>query len=485
MKIKLSEEQYKKLMSEIGGYDDPATGMRDEQAMMDRVIESYKSLTNGMNILSDLIPGVIVQDRLREQLKEIRESLVNPLNGFSGLLRDIYGQQDGGHTEDSDIELDEGRKKKRKSRKKKSKKKTKKRDACYRKVKSRYKVWPSAYASGALVKCRKVGASNWGNSKKESVEIEQHNLILERKKKSKKRKLTSKPSSEGNLRDWFKRKGAKGKKGGWVDCNAPDGDGGYKSCGRGGGEKRSKYPACRPTPSACKSKGKGRKWGKKASRNESLIYHLKHNIPLNESVFRYGSDSHFNLINDARNLFKENELQLNPIEKDLVESDMGRFGYYQNELVPLDLPMELNEQAFSWDGKYANEIECENCDWKWDVVSGGDDLYSCHKCGHDNTPKLNEAKYRGKKVSLNKPKRGGSKAYYVYVKNPKTGNVKKVSFGSSGLRAKINNRGAVKSFVARHKCKEKNDKTKAGYWSCRLPRYAKSLGLSGGGGQWW
>tara|TARA_Y100000022_G_scaffold199938_1_gene213693 strand:+ start:158 stop:1012 length:855 start_codon:yes stop_codon:yes gene_type:complete len=39
-------------------------------------------------------------------------------------------------------------------------------DACYHKVKSRYKVWPSAYASGALVKCRKVGAANWGNSKK-------------------------------------------------------------------------------------------------------------------------------------------------------------------------------------------------------------------------------------------------------------------------------------------------------------------------------
>ena len=436
MKIKLSEEQYRKLMNEIGGYDDPMIGRQDEEAIMGRIIESYKSLTNGMNILSDLIPGVIVQDRLRNQLIEIRESLVNPLNGFSGFLRNIHGQQDEGHPEDSDMELDEGRKKKRKSKKKKKKKA--KRDACYRKVKSRYKVWPSAYASGALVKCRKVGASNWGNSKKESVEIEQHNLILERKKKSKKRKLTSKPSSEGNLRDWFKRKGAKGKKGGWVDCNASDGEGGYKSCGRGSGEKRSKYPACRPTPSACKSKGKGRKWGKKASRNESLIYHLKNNIPLNESVFRYGSDSHFNLINDARSLFKENELQLNPVEKDLVESDMGRFGYYQNELVPLDLPMELNE-----------------------------------------------AEYRGKKVTLNKPKRGGSKAYYVYVKNPKTGNVKKVSFGSSGLRAKINNRGAVKSFVARHKCKQKNDKTKAGYWSCRLPRYAKSLGLAGGGGQWW
>ena len=71
-------------------------------------------------------------------------------------------------------------------------KKTKK-DACYHKVKSRYKVWPSAYGSGALVKCRKVGAKNWGNSTKEEKELEE------------KRKLTSKPSSETSLRDWFKR----------------------------------------------------------------------------------------------------------------------------------------------------------------------------------------------------------------------------------------------------------------------------------------
>jgi len=48
----------------------------------------------------------------------------------------------------------------------KKKKSKKKRDACYYKVRSRYDVWPSAYASGALVKCRKVGAKNWGNSKK-------------------------------------------------------------------------------------------------------------------------------------------------------------------------------------------------------------------------------------------------------------------------------------------------------------------------------
>jgi len=65
-----------------------------------------------------------------------------------------------------------------------------------------------------------------------------------------------------SLHKWFNRQGAKGKEKGWVDCNAPDGKGGYKSCGRQEGEKRSKYPACRPTPSQCKTKGKGKTWGK-------------------------------------------------------------------------------------------------------------------------------------------------------------------------------------------------------------------------------
>jgi len=113
-----------------------------------------------------------------------------------------------------------------------------KKDACYHKVKSRYKVWPSAYGSGALVKCRKVGAKNWGNSTKEEKELEE------------KRKLTSDPSSETSLRDWFKRKGAPGKTGGWVDCNTCK-DGKCKPCGRSEDEKRKK-PRCRPTPSACK-----------------------------------------------------------------------------------------------------------------------------------------------------------------------------------------------------------------------------------------
>ena len=95
-------------------------------------------------------------------------------------------------------------------------------------------------------------------------------LNLEEKKKRK--KAGSESSKESSLRDWFKRKGAKGKKKGWVDCNAPDGKGGYKSCGRSSGEKRKKYPSCRPTPGACKEKGRGKSWGKKGSkkRNESM-----------------------------------------------------------------------------------------------------------------------------------------------------------------------------------------------------------------------
>jgi len=89
-----------------------------------------------------------------------------------------------------------------------------------------------------------------------------------------------------------------------------------------------------------------------------------------------------------------------------------------------------------------------------------------------------KAKKKEKKdPPLNKPKRGGSKAYYVYVRDPKTKKIKKVSFGSGGLRAKIRNPKARKAFAARHNCKNKKDRTKAGYWSCNLPRYAPALGL--------
>jgi len=98
---------------------------------------------------------------------------------------------------------------------------------------------------------------------------------------------------------------------------------------------------------------------------------------------------------------------------------------------------------------------------------------------------LNESKDK-KAPPLNKPKRGGSKKFYVYVRNPKTKKIKKVSFGdTTGLSAKLNNPKARKAFAARHDCKNKNDKTKASYWSCHLPRYAKLLGIKSNFGGYW
>ena len=115
----------------------------------------------------------------------------------------------------------------------------KKADRCKRIADRKYDK-PSAYKSGSIVRCRK--GDSWKGIK-ESLE----NLTEAQKE---------------TLRTWFNRQGPKGKEGGWVDCNAPDGKGGYKACGRKKGEKRSKYPACRPTPAGCKRKGKGKTWGK-------------------------------------------------------------------------------------------------------------------------------------------------------------------------------------------------------------------------------
>jgi len=93
-----------------------------------------------------------------------------------------------------------------------------------------------------------------------------------------------------------------------------------------------------------------------------------------------------------------------------------------------------------------------------------------------------------KEPELNTPKRSsGDKKYVVYVRNPDTGNIKKIEFGDEkgGLTAKINDRDAAKNFASRHNCDTKTDKMSAGYWACRLPKYAADLGLKGGGSYFW
>jgi len=87
-------------------------------------------------------------------------------------------------------------------------------------------------------------------------------------------------------------------------------------------------------------------------------------------------------------------------------------------------------------------------------------------CGHMERS-LEEAEYQGRKVSLNKPMRGDVKKFKVYVKDPKTGNVKKVNFGDPNMRIKKSNPERRKSFRARHNCDNPGPKTKARYWSCR------------------
>jgi hypothetical protein len=169
---------------------------------------------------------------------------------------------------------------------------------------------------------------------------------------------------------------------------------------------------------------------KKYISENALYYHVNNSIPLNECIFRWGSQGHFDLISEARE--RRDNLNLSEIEEWILDSDLGTFGIYEGSSVPLDLPLEEDRE-----------------------------------------------------VELNSPKRGGKKKFYVFVKNDK-GNIIKVQFGdTSGLNAKINNPEARKSFAARHKCAEKKDKTKAGYWACRIPAFAKQLGLKGGGKFFW
>jgi hypothetical protein len=143
---------------------------------------------------------------------------------------------------------------------------------------------------------------------------------------------------------------------------------------------------------------------------------------------------------------------------DYIESRQGK--YSENTLGGI----------FNYEPEFEDDEE-DYDDYTYDYDDDEDDDYYQES--------INESKKKKKKTPpLGKPKRGGPKAYYVYVRDPKTKRIKKVTFGSGGLRAKINNPKARKAFAARHKCSQKKDRTKASYWSCRLPRYAKQLGLS-------
>jgi hypothetical protein len=171
--------------------------------------------------------------------------------------------------------------------------------------------------------------------------------------------------------------------------------------------------------------------------SDGLKYHIENNIPLSEPIYRIYSEKHFKLLEEARSLYLEDHLAITEEDADLLETDIGEKAFFEGREVYLDAPLFLEEDEM-----------------------------------------LEEAKKKQGNRRLGAPFRtpGGPKKFAVYVK-AKNGNVKKVTFGDPNMRVRNNNPARAKSFRARHKCSEKKDRTTAGYWSCRVSRYRKALGL--------
>ncbi len=219
---------------------------------------------------------------------------------------------------------------------------------------------------------------------------------------------------------------------------------------------------------------------------EALARHVKEGVPLCDSLFRYMSEGYFDVFVKARKLREAGSLpQLDWESEEMLASDIGQKVKLKGlGEVYLDVPY-MDESAD--EGTISQMSDAELADYiNVSVEKVKADRDAAEEIANEITrdhaeESVNEAEYAGKDVDLNKPKRGGSKKYYVYVKNPKTDRVKKIEFGDvTGLRTKSNNPDRARSFAARHNCEKKNDKTKAGYWACRLPRYGLVKG-----GKWW
>ena len=152
--------------------------------------------------------------------------------------------------------------------------------------------------------------------------------------------------------------------------------------------------------------------------SEGLKYHIDSGVGVDRNIFRPESESFFELFREVRNLSLLGLYQLNENERELIEeTDIGEWGMFEGERVPLDFPMLYEED-------------------------------------------IDEAKYKGREVKLGKngAKRGEGGKAYVYVRDPKTKNIRKVSFGSSlpdAMGDSDAHKKRRKSFGARHNCAEK------------------------------
>jgi len=340
---------------------------------------------------------------------------------------------------------------------------------------------------------------------------------LQEKKKKKRKKAGTESSKESSLRDWFGRKGAKGKKKGWVDCNAPDGKGGYKSCGRSSGEKRKKYPACRPTPGACKERGKGKSWGKKAKKKKNEELYMNLDQIIKEEVEAYLNETHSKehekeLGEIVKELEKASEMHASQAERiqqilDETDDDELKEGkkncgcgqdpcrtYGVQENIDIDsLDEKKKKKKKKKKGKKDacyHKVKSRYKVWPSAYASGA--LVKCRKVGaknwgkskkenlqimiEDETMQVLEEKKKKKsakdRMKCNSPRRirkgepGHGKKKFV-VKACDGGTEKIIRYGDANMEIKKDSPKRRKSFRARHKCDNPGSKLKARYWSCK------------------
>jgi len=390
-----------------------------------------------------------------------------------------------------------------------------KKDACYTKVKSRYDVWPSAYASGALVKCRKVGAKNWGNSKKESVDeavyqfksytnTQMDELDAELRRGgfrgtpdfNKMTYTTDEISSK--LDKIVKRKGGKKIK---ESVNERDNVGmAYK-------RTLAKVELKKIKDAILMFQKKIKKQGRVTNARDED--HLKNLIKVYKQMGGKGvkeSVDEGKLSEDYKN--SEWEVYVadeNGKEKIVKKAKSKRAGVIlYNKLINSDNYYEVgmrvvkesvNEGLLKEDiedlKKIVKELEgaskmhagqAKRIKAHLDDMNVGESVEEPVEEAYDIWTEdgsfggtftgLIEAEYQGRKVKLGKPMQGDAKKFKVYVKNPK-GNTVKVNFGQGGdakggtMRIRKSNPNARKNFRARHNCDSPGPRHKARYWSCR------------------
>jgi hypothetical protein len=230
--------------------------------------------------------------------------------------------------------------------------------------------------------------------------------------------------------------------------------------------------------------------------SEGLKYHIDNKKPLTEHVYRAGSSNYFNLWAEARALYTRGILDFTGDDLEiLTETHLGEFG------IIYEIEIGDKVKASKEYGGLSGEVV--DIRGSFIVVKTKEGNQSYHESDLRVLNKegkkvpldfifeeeIEEAKKKPQKKDppIGKPMRdsSGGKAYKVYVRDPKTKKIKTVRFGSGGLKAKINNPKARQAFSKRHNCPQKTDKTKASYWSCRLPRYAKLLGLKSSFSGFW